>query len=248
MPLLSLENVALSYHTKQGQTNALDDINLSVERGEFASIVGPSGCGKTTILSVIAGLIKPTGRVLLDGNVVTKPTGDIGYCLQRDSLFPWLTVEKNVLVGLKLQKKLNDKSKEYAYELLEKYGLKDFAKSYPSQLSGGMRQRVALIRTLAFKPKILLLDEPFSALDFQTRLEVANDVGSIIKQEQLTALLVTHDISEAITLSTKVFILTPRPAKIKKIVNIDMQGDSLERRSSDDFGKYFDTIWQDLKV
>lgn len=249
MALLELKNVSLSYHTKAGQTDALGGIDIAVERGEFVAIVGPSGCGKTTILSLVAGLMKPSGgEILLDGAVVERPGGDVGYCLQRDSLFEWLTIEKNAVIGLKMQKKLTDDTRRYAADLLEKYGLKEFAKAYPNQLSGGMRQRAALIRTLAFRPKMLLLDEPFSALDYQTRLEVAADVGNIIKQEHLTALLVTHDISEAITLASRVYILTPRPAKVKKIVPIRLEGNSLERRADKDFGKYFDAIWKDLQT
>ena len=248
MPLLSLKNVSLSYHTKQGQTDALGGVNLDIENGEFVAIAGPSGCGKTTILSIVAGLLKSRGEVLLDGKQITAPSGDVGYCLQRDSLFEWLTIEKNAEIGLKIQNKLSDENNKYAADLLKKYGLKDFAKSYPSQLSGGMRQRAALIRTLAFRPKILLLDEPFSALDYQTRLEVAADVSDIIKQENMTALLVTHDISEAIALASRVVILSPRPACVRKIVDIDMPGNPLERRKDKDFSKYFDEIWKDLQV
>ena len=249
MPLLSLRNISLSYHTKSGQTDALAGINLDVERGEFVAVVGPSGCGKTTILSVIAGLLAPTGgEILLDNKPVVKPCGDIGYCLQHDSLFEWLTIEKNVLIGLKVQKKLTGESRTYAMSLLAKYGLAEFANAYPHQLSGGMRQRAALIRTLAFKPKLLLLDEPFSALDYQTRLEVAADVGNIIRQEGLTAVLVTHDISEAITLASRVCILSPRPATVKKFVDIKLKGDSLARRANKDFGEYFDAIWKDLQT
>lgn len=248
MPLLSLKKVSLSYHTKNGQTDALGDINLDVECGEFVAIVGPSGCGKTTILSIVAGMLKAHGQVLLDGKQVTAPSGDVGYCLQRDSLFEWLTIEKNAVVGLKTQKKFDEKSNEYAHKLLEKYGLKEFERAYPSQLSGGMRQRASLIRTLAFRPKILLLDEPFSALDYQTRLEVAADVSDIIKQEKMTALLVTHDISEAIALATRVVILTPRPAVVKRIVNIDIDGNPLERRKNKNFAAYFDEIWKDLQI
>lgn len=249
MALLSLKNVSLTYHTKDGQTDALGGINIDVERGEFAAIVGPSGCGKTTILSLAAGLLPVSGgEIMLDGKKVERPGGDVGYCLQRDSLFEWLTIEKNTELGLKVQKKLTDDTRQYAQNLLEKYGLKDFAKAYPNQLSGGMRQRAALIRTLAFRPKILLLDEPFSALDYQTRLEVAADVGSIIKQEAITTVLVTHDIAEAITLADRVYILTPRPATVKAVVDIKLGGNSFDRRANKEFGAYFDRIWKDLQT
>ena len=174
--LLTLDGVALSYHTREGETEALKSVSFSARSGEFLSIVGPSGCGKTTILSVVAGLLRPTaGQVLLGGKPVGSPDGEVGYMLQRDTLFEWLTVSANTLLGLRVQKKLTEESRAYAMSLIEKYGLSEFADAYPTRLSGGMRQRAALVRTLAFRPRLLLLDEPFSALDFQTRSDVAVD-------------------------------------------------------------------------
>ncbi len=246
---LQLKHISLSYHTKEGEVLALSDIDFSVQKNEFVSIVGPSGCGKTTILSLIAGLLKPTsGEVLLDGEKITKDTS-IGYMFQRDNLFPWRTIYKNVTIGLEIKKKKKDKeSLERVDELLKKYGLYDFKNSYPNQMSGGMRQRAALIRTLCLKPKILLLDEPFSALDYQTKLSVCDDVHSIITKENQTAILVTHDISEAISMSNRIIVLSKRPATVKCIQTIEL-GDiqtPLKRRESPKFSKYFDLIWKEL--
>lgn len=247
--ILTLDNISLSYHTKDGETEALREISFAVRRGEFVAIVGPSGCGKTTILSVVAGLLKPTaGTVTLDGKNVTAPGEDVGYMLQKDNLFEWLTISKNVELGLKIQKKLTDENKAYAHALLEKYGLKEFAEHYPGQLSGGMRQRAALIRTLAFRPKILLLDEPFSALDFQTRLSVGEDVGEIIREEHVTALFVTHDISEAASLAARIIVLSPRPAVIKKIFDVSLTGTVSARRQQVEFTELTNAVWKELSV
>ena len=211
MELLKIENIRLIYQSEDSETAALENISFSVNEGEFIAIVGPSGCGKTTILSLIAGLIKPTGgKITIGGKEITRPHGEVGYMLQRDQLFEWRNISDNVNLGLEIQKKKNPETIAYAQSLLDKYGLKEFKKHFPSQLSGGMRQRVALIRTLAFRPKILLLDEPFSALDFQTRLHVHDDISSIIANEHKTVLLVTHDISEAIALSDRIIVLSPR--------------------------------------
>ena len=216
MELLKIENIRLIYQSEDSETAALENISFSVNEGEFIAIVGPSGCGKTTILSLIAGLIKPTGgKITIGGKEITRPHGEVGYMLQRDQLFEWRNISDNVNLGLEIQKKKNPETIAYTQSLLDKYGLKEFKKHFPSQLSGGMRQRVALIRTLAFRPKILLLDEPFSALDFQTRLHVHDDISSIIANEHKTVLLVTHDISEAIALSDRIIVLSPRPGKIK---------------------------------
>lgn len=246
--ILRLDNVSLRYQTRAEETVAIENVGFSINEGEFVAIVGPSGCGKTTLLSLIGGLIKPsTGTITLEGKQITKPGGDIGYMLQHDTLFEWRTIEKNITLGLEVQKTLSPQTKSYALELLDKYGLKDFKKHYPNQLSGGMRQRAALIRTLAFRPKLLLLDEPFSALDFQTRLKVCDDVHSIIKKENKTALLVTHDISEAVSLADRIIILSRRPAVIKNIYTIDIEGDTpLKRRESKQFGSWFDTIWKEI--
>ncbi len=205
MEILKIEDVSLIYQTNEAETEALKDVNISIEEGEFVAVIGPSGCGKTTVLSLIAGLMRPTrGAIYLDGKKIDKPVGDIGY------MFSWRTILSNTLLGPELQGKKTPEAVAYAEELIEKYGLGEFKKAYPRQLSGGMRQRAALIRTLAYRPKILLLDEPFSALDYQTRLSVCDDVHRIIKSEKKTAVLVTHDISEAISLADRIVVLSPR--------------------------------------
>ena len=246
---LQLKDISLSYHTKDGETLALSGLNFSTRKHEYVSIVGPSGCGKTTILSLIAGLIKQSsGEILLDGEKITSAL-DVGYMFQRDNLFEWRTIYKNVTLGLELKKKAKEeKSLERVEYLLKQYGLYDFKNSYPSELSGGMRQRVALIRTLCLSPKILLLDEPFSALDYQTKLDVCDDVKSIVTKEKQTVIAVTHDISEAISMSDRVIVLSNRPAKVKKIIEIDLPKDlsPLKKREHKDFSKYFDLIYKEL--
>lgn len=246
---LSFNGVSLSYQTPEGETHALEKVSFSVKQSEFISIVGPSGCGKTTILSLISGLLSPTlGDVTINGKPVDKRSSECGYMLQRDQLFDWRTILGNVLLGLEIQKSLTKENVAYAKNLLEKYGLAEFSMHYPHQLSGGMRQRVALIRTLALHPKILLLDEPFSALDFQTRLSVCEDVASIIRSEQKTAILVTHDISEAVSMSDRVIVLSQRPATVKKVFTIDIQGTPLGRRENTAFPLLFDEIWKEVRV
>ena len=246
--LVRFENVSLTYHDKTGETLALDCLDFKVRRGELLGVVGPSGCGKTTVLSIISSIIKPSsGEVFIDGARPEDSRDVCGYMLQRDELFPWLTISQNVLLGAKI-KKMKDR-REYAYALLDKYGLSDFKDRYPSQLSGGMRQRVALIRTLATSPELLLLDEPFGALDFQTRLNVVEDVHSIIKNEKKTAVFVTHDISEAISMCDRIVILSARPAKVKKIVDLSPIGElsPLMRREAPLFQKYSHDIWENLQ-
>jgi NitT/TauT family transport system ATP-binding protein len=248
--LLEIKNVNLTYQTLKSETEAIKDISFSVNQGEFVSIVGPSGCGKTTILSMIAGLLKPTfGEILIENEKVSKITTNVGYMLQRDNLFEWLSVYQNVCVGIKINKNKNCLSKEQLLALIKKYGLSGFEKSKPQELSGGMRQRVSLIRTHALNPKILLLDEPFSALDYQTRLAVQNDIYSIIKLENKTAILVTHDISEAISMSDKIIVLTKRPGTIKKIIPLSFEKNltPLERREHVMFNKYFKQLWGELQ-
>ena len=246
--LLTLDGVALSYHTREGETEALESVSFSARSGEFLSIVGPSGCGKTTILSVVAGLLKPTaGKVLLGGKPVGSPDGEVGYMLQRDTLFEWLTVSANTLLGLRVQKKLTEESRAYAMSLIEKYGLSEFADAYPTRLSGGMRQRAALVRTLAFRPRLLLLDEPFSALDFQTRSDVAEDVRGIIAAEGVTTLLVTHDIPEAVCMGDRVIVLSPRPATVRKIIDVNIPGGPARRRTTAEAAELAEEIWRELK-
>lgn len=247
--LLDFQNVNFFYQTKSEEVHALQNLNFSVDELEFASIVGPSGCGKTTILSLIAGLLPvSSGKIYLAGEEVKKNSPHIGYMFQRDHLFEWRTIWKNITLGLELQK-LQDKEQklEFARELLKKYDLYDFQNRKPRELSGGMRQRVALIRTLVLEPKLLLLDEPFSALDFQTRLNVCDDVYQIIKSEKKTAILVTHDISEALSMSDKLVILSSRPATVKHIEILKLDGETpLQKREDKTFGALFDFVWKKL--
>ncbi len=245
MKILELRNVSLIYHSEKNETLALKDIDFSVEEGEFISIVGPSGCGKTTILSLVSQILKPSsGQVLLHSDNAFA----CGYMFQKDHLLEWRTIFKNICLGLEIQKKVTKENIDYINELATKYGISEFMDRHPSELSGGMRQRVSLIRTMALKPDILLLDEPFSALDFQTRLNVCDDVYNIIKSEHKTALLVTHDIQEAISMSDKVIILSKRPAVIKQILCLDFDKDltPFKRRDDKKFAKYFDIIWKEL--
>ncbi len=249
--ILSLANVNYSYHTKDGETKALSNINIDIAPGSFTAIVGPSGCGKSTLLSLIAGLTTPdSGEILLDGKSAIDSHIHVGYMLQRDNLFEWRCVYKNVLLGLEARKECTPRKKELAMKLLDSYGLSNFKNSKPSQLSGGMRQRVALIRTLALEPDILLLDEPFSALDYQTRLEVGDDIYKIIKEQGKTAILVTHDIAEAIAMAQKVVILSPRPGTINDIIDINVttqeERTPFTTRSAPEFSTYFNQIWKEL--
>lgn len=249
--IVELKSVVKNYHSPSGETKALDHLSLSINEGEFISIIGPSGCGKSTILSLIAGLIEPSsGEILVFGKNVKEVTSKVGYMLQKDHLFEWRTILRNVYLGLEIQNKLTDENKAYANHLLDIYGLGEFKNHFPSELSGGMRQRAALIRTLAVKPDILLLDEPFSALDYQTRLSVADEIGSIIKKENKTAILVSHDISEAISMADKVVVLTQRPAKIKAIHDIKLSVEDrtpLRSREAPEFREYFNLLWKELK-
>lgn len=239
MKTLELNNVSKIFYTEIGSLEVLDKINFDVNEGEIVAILGPSGSGKSTLLNIISDLIKPT-----EGEVIKN--GDIGYMFQHDHLFNWRTVWKNILIGLEIKKDINENKKEKIIELLKKYELIDFVNSYPQELSGGMRQRIALIRTLATSPSILLLDEPFSALDYQTRINVSNDVFRIIKEENVSALLVTHDISEAISMADRIVILSHRPAKLKEVIKMkftDEENSPLSRRKSQKFSEYFDKIW-----
>jgi len=248
---VELRNVSLTYHTPEGETKAIDDVTLRVEEGEFVSIVGPSGCGKTSLLSMIAGLMKPTsGVVLVHGAVVSGPNPAVGYMLQQDHLFPWRTVLDNCLLGLEVQGKRNAASRQRVLQLLSDYGLHDFARAFPAQLSGGMRQRAALVRTLALDPKVLLLDEPYSALDYQTRLQLQEEMSRILRAERRTVVLVTHDIAEAVSLADRVVVLTRRPARVKREYVIDLpgRGSPVHVRESPDFSRYFRDIWRDLDV
>ncbi len=241
--MLRFSDVTLIYHTVRGETTAIEHLSFDVSEGEFVAIIGPSGCGKTTLLSLAAGLIKPS-----DGNV--ERGGSCGYMLQKDELFPWRTIEKNIFLPLEIKGQNDAAHRERARSLAAKYGLGDFLESYPSQLSGGMRQRAALIRTLATDPEILLLDEPFSALDYQTRLNVTEDVAGIIRSEKKTAVLITHDISEAISLADRVFVLTKRPARVAFSHEMEFDGvvNPLKRREMHQFSGWFEVLWRELNL
>lgn len=249
-PLLELKNINYSYHTPDGETKALSNISFTLSTGEFTAVVGPSGCGKSTLLSLIDGLMRPeSGELLLNGAPLTDNSSKIGYMLQHDHLFEWRSVYRNILLGAEINGPITPEVKARALDLLDQYGLGQFAGSKPSELSGGMRQRAALIRTLLLDPELLLLDEPFSALDYQTRLKVSDDIGQIIRHSGKTALLVTHDLSEAVSLSDRIIILSQRPAKVVRIVPITftLENDTpLNRRNAPEFKTYFNEIWKEL--
>lgn len=250
--ILEVKKISKIYQGKESEILALENINFDIEEGEFVSIIGPSGCGKSTLLSVIAGLEeKTTGEMYIEKEKVDGISEKIGYMLQRDCLLEWKTILDNTLFGLQIKNKLNKNTKAYAESLLKKYGLYEFKNKYPSELSGGMRQRVALIRTLATKPKILLLDEAFSALDYQTRIMVTYDIYDILRKENITALMVTHDISEAISMSDRVIVLTKRPGTIKNIHEIKFNLENrnpINCREQTEFIGYFNTLWKELGV
>ncbi len=241
--LLEVKNLKKIYHTKRNETLAIDNVSFKVKEKEFISIVGPSGCGKSTVLGIVAGLIQKS-----DGEIIFKNNkNNIGYMMQDEALFNWKTVLDNALLGLDIKNEINSNTKKYTLALLNKYGLKDFINSYPNNLSGGMKQRLALIRTLAISPDILLLDEAFANLDYQTRLTLSDDIYKIIKNEGKTAIMVTHDIQEAVSMSDKVIVLSKRPSTIKNIYEIKLESNiPTERRKEKDFLKYTDAIWKDL--
>ena len=252
MEILSIKNISKKYQNKEGEVLAIQDVNLNIKQGEFVSIIGPSGCGKSTLLSIIAGLEEKTaGEIYIEGEKMTGISSKIGYMLQRDCLLEWRTILSNVMFGLEIKGKKDEASKNYVEKLLKKYDLYDFKDKYPSELSGGMRQRVALIRTLAVNPKILLLDEAFSALDYQTRIMVTNDIYNILRKEGITALIVTHDISEAISMSDRIAVLSKRPGTVKAIHQIDFEMENrnpINCRENPKFSKYFNTLWKELGV
>ena len=244
MKVLEVTNLKKYYHTPSEEVLALDNINFDVNEGEFISIVGPSGCGKSTILSILSNLIdKSSGKI----NINNK---SIAYMLQSDSLLPFLTILDNCLIGLKVTKKLTEENKKYVINLLKTYGLGDFLDKYPSSLSGGMRQRVALIRTLSVKPDILLLDEATSALDYQSSLIISEDIYKILKKEKKTLIMVTHDIGLAISMSDRVIVLSKRPSVVKNIYEIKLNNKStpINNRRDKYFSKYYEMLWRDLDV
>lgn len=242
--ILEIKNLSKIYHTKKSEIPAIENLNLNIKDGEFVAIVGPSGCGKTTLLSILCGLEnKTSGEILFP-----KKELRMGYMLQNDTLFPWLNILDNCLLGLRIKDEVNSENIERVKKLLDTYGLKEFIFKYPRNLSGGMRQRVALIRTLAINPDILLLDEPFSALDYQTRLAVSDDVWKIIKKEGKTTIMITHDVAEAISMADRVVVLSNRPSRVKKIYNIEMKNKStpIKNRNLEEFKDYYDKIWKEI--
>jgi len=243
--ILSIRNLKKNYHTIDDETLAIENLNLDIYKNEIVAIVGPSGCGKSTLLSILANLENKS-----DGEIIFYGDDTIGYMLQNDSLFPWRNILDNCLIGLEIQNLKNDVDITRVKNLLIKYGLKDFMGSYPKNLSGGMKQRVALIRTLATNPSLLLLDEPYSALDYQTRLALSNDLYKIIKDENKTAIMITHDIAEAISLADRIVVLTKRPCHVKKIYKIELENKKtpIENRKDPKFSYYYDKIWRDLDV
>ena len=249
--LLKIDHISYSYHNLDGETTALQDVCFDVKDGEFLAIVGPSGCGKSTLLSLIAGLTEPSsGNIYIDGKDIKASGRNIGYMLQKDHLLDWRSTVKNLTLGLEIQHKLNENSYVCINEMLKTYGLITFKDAKPSELSGGMRQRAALIRTLMMEPDILLLDEPFSALDYQTRLEVADDIWGIIRKEKKTAILITHDIGEAVSMADRIVVLSDRPGKVKNIINVELSlGEDrtpFKARSAPEFSDYFNLIWKEL--
>ncbi|WP_062354806.1 ABC transporter ATP-binding protein [Bacillus kwashiorkori] len=251
MSILSVNDVTHLYFSKNSKTTALMDISLSIEEGEFVSLIGPSGCGKSTLLSIIAGLISPTvGKVVIEGETVQENKKQIGYMLQQDYLFPWKTIKENILLGLKINGKLTAEKTTQSLQLLAEIGLSGVEEQFPTQLSGGMRQRVALVRTLATNPKLLLLDEPFSALDYQTKLKLEDLVFEILKQYKKTALLVTHDIGEAIAMSDRIILMSKGPGTIFKVFTIPDELKQLtpfEARNHPNYNEYFQQIWKELE-
>lgn len=244
MKLINITNLSKTYHTKEKEVLSIDDISFDINESEILAIVGPSGCGKSTLLNILTNLEKPS-----KGNIKENMPLVIGYMMQNDALLPWLNVRNNALLGLKLQHKLTKDNIEYVDNLLKKYDLYDFKDNYPSNLSGGMRQRLALIRTLAIKPNILLLDEPFSKLDIDSRIAISDDVYNIIKELNITTILISHDIDEAISLSDRIIVLTKRPAKIKKIFDIDLtKYDSpSSKRQTPEFNELYKMIWSEIE-
>ena len=249
--ILKVSNLSKKYQNKEGEVLALKNVNFRIKQGEFVSIIGPSGCGKSTLLSIIAGLEeKTTGKIFLENKEITGIQPEIGYMLQKDCLLEWRNILSNTMFGLEIKGIKNKENQKYVENLLKKYDLYEFRDKYPSELSGGMRQRVALIRTLATKPKILLLDEAFSALDYQTRIMVTNDIYKILKKEKITALIVTHDISEAISMSDRILVLSNRPGTIKDVHKIDFGTENktpLGTRENPKFSTYFNILWKELR-
>ena len=247
---IELRRAALTYQAPDGEVAALRDVTFGVADGEFVSIVGPSGCGKSTLLALIAGIERPSGgEVLVDGEPVRAPTGKAGLMPQRDQLFDWRTIWGNVTLGLEIRHENTPARRDAVRALLTQYRLDGFARKLPNQLSGGMRQRCALIRTLATSPDVLLLDEPFSALDYQTRLSVCDNVYKIIRSEHKTAVLITHDISEAVSVADKIVVLSRRPARVVSTHTLAFpEKEPLKRRENKEFSTWFELLWRELNT
>ncbi len=248
-PLLEVRDVSFSYHTMEGETRALSHISFSAENGQFIALVGPSGCGKSTLLNLLSGLAQPeTGSILLNGRPAAESAARIGYMFQRDCLLEWRSVLSNAALGLEIQHRLTEETENELKQMLKTYGLDGFSHSRPSELSGGMRQRAALVRTLALKPDLLLLDEPFSALDYQTRLAVCDDICSILRQNKKNAVLVTHDLSEAISAADRILVLSSRPGRLKAEIPLCFSGETspIRRRNMPEFSSYFNLVWKEM--
>ncbi|MCM1134966.1 MAG: ABC transporter ATP-binding protein [Clostridium sp.] len=245
-PVLECKNICFSYHNLKGETKALSNISFQVGAGEFLAVVGPSGCGKSTLLSIIAGLLTPeSGEVVLNNRENVR----IGYMLQQDHLLEWRTIWQNILLGPEINHSLSKEKEDLAYRLLTDYGLYKFKDKKPSELSGGMKQRAALIRTMVMEPGLLLLDEPFSALDYQTRLMVSSDIGDIIRDSGITAILITHDLSEALSLADRILVLSKRPATVKNDIPVHLtlpENTPLAARSAPEFGDLFNLLWKEI--
>ena len=245
--ILSFRHVCMTYFSAQDETQALLDVSFDVHSGEFVAVIGPSGCGKSTVLSLAAGLMPPaSGEVRLLGKPVAGPSAKVGYMLQSDHLFPWRTIEKNAFLPIEIQGKCTKQAQQRVRSLLAQYGLSAFAKKHPRELSGGMRQRAALIRTLAAEPELLLLDEPFSALDAQTRLAVAEDLSGIMREQKKAVVLVTHDIAEAVSMADRILVFSGRPGRLVRDYPIDIPGSPLTRRNDPRFSDYFEVLWKEL--
>ncbi len=252
MSLVSVDHVTHYYFSKSKAVQALKDVSFSVEEGEFISILGPSGCGKSTILSLLANIIHPTeGKITLNGQPISTLEDSIGYMLQQDYLFPWKTIMDNVLLGPKVKKTMKSSSRKEAEKMLEEVGLHDISESFPDALSGGMRQRVALVRTLITDPEVLLLDEPFSALDYVTKLTLEDAVSELLAAYKKTTVLVTHDIGEAISMSDRIVIMNANPGSIRRIYEVPFELRN-ERpfnvRRHPKYQRIFDSIWNELNT
>lgn len=250
---IQIQGVSKSFVSATGEDiQVLAEVSMQIKKQEFFSIVGPSGCGKSTIFNIIAGLLKPTnGKVIVCGEEIDQTTGHVGYMMQKDLLLPWRSILDNVTLGLEVKGMSKKDRSDIAMDYLDRYGLASFAEAYPSTLSGGMRQRVALIRTLVTQPDIILLDEPFSALDYQTRLILEDEILSILKSEGKTGVLITHDIEEAIAISDRIAVMSKRPTTVKQVYDIGLAsqyGSALKARSDQKFKQYFESIWSELDI